>query len=133
MTTLEKLAARVREEAKGEELSEIPCFICPAKESFSSACNDMHLCPVLDTDEVKSLTFVRWAVKLVAGGLKDELDKCAKAVKKAHDKYICVAGQAKIDAYDRAEKEAQSKVYEALLDLIDEASEKQAEEGSDGR
>lgn len=119
MSMLEKLAERVREEAKGEELSEIPCFICPAKESFSSACNDMHLCPVLDTDEVKSLTFARWAVKLVAEGLTPQIDEWERHIKGAQD--------------GLTESDLLKNVAYKLLDLITEASEKQAEEGADGR
>lgn len=121
MTTLEKLAERVRGEAgkANDDYGLMPCIACDGFPCESGGCVAIgKSCPDLSAPD-GSLMLARWAVKLVAEGLTPQIDEWERHIKGAQD--------------GLTESDLLMNVAYKLLDLITEveasAGEKSLKEG----
>lgn len=134
MSMLEKLAERVREQGGVDGYQDIPCCACDYFRT--DKCRDAAHCPDY-TDDNGALMLTRWAVKLVAEGLTQEREEAHLVMNNKLWELHKVVGyrhsNSGLKKADRDYRDACAALGRALIALITEASEKQAEEGSDGR
>lgn len=117
MTTLEKLAERVREQGGVATLS---CEVCAYKPRNSERCTQ-HSCPQEQAPD-GALMLARWEAHLV---MNNKLWELHKVVGYRHS-------NSGLKKADRDYRDACAALGWALIALITEASEKQVKEGSDG-